>query len=113
MAPVAERGGIDVHAAPAGAGPSSVLAGRPRLKQVLLNLLRSPPRGPRPTSTGIEGTGLGPALSRQLVELMGGRIVVASAPGAGTTMSIELARAETHLAGGGAREAELAGQTPL
>lgn len=36
------------------------------------------------------GTGLGLAISRQLVTAMGGRVAIASAPGEGTTVSIEL-----------------------
>ena len=42
---------------------------------------------------GVEGTGLGLALSKGLVELMGGRLDVASSPGQGSTFSVELPQA--------------------
>ncbi|MGH2591661.1 MAG: PAS domain S-box protein, partial [Actinomycetota bacterium] len=45
-------------------------------------------------TSGIEGTGLGLALSRPLVEAMGGNITVSSEPGSGSTFSVELASAE-------------------
>jgi len=53
--------------------------------------------------TGIEGTGLGLALTRPLVEAMGGAISVATESGRGSTFSVELASADEAASANGDR----------
>jgi signal transduction histidine kinase/CheY-like chemotaxis protein len=47
--------------------------------------------------TGIEGTGLGLALSHHLVEAMGGTLSASSQVGEGTTFTVELQTAQSHV----------------
>ena len=46
-------------------------------------------------SSGVDGTGLGLALSRELINAMGGSIGIASTPGVGTRARVELRAGET------------------
>jgi PAS domain S-box-containing protein len=59
------------------------------------------------------GTGLGLALTRELVELMGGRIGVDSPAGAGATFYIELERVEPAPAPAAAGSLEIGSDSPL
>ena len=59
--------------------------------------------------TGIEGSGLGLALSKALLDAMGGTIEVHSTPGAGTNVTLELAAAQPP---GGERAPETGQQQP-
>lgn len=47
--------------------------------------------------SGVEGTGLGLAVVKQLIEIMGGKVGVKSSPGAGSTFWVELQKCDNHL----------------
>jgi PAS domain S-box-containing protein len=55
--------------------------------------------------TGVEGTGLGLALSRRLIELMGGALTVASEEGQGTAVTLDLPAATAPASTGAALDA--------
>lgn len=48
-------------------------------------------------TSSVEGTGLGLLIAKRFIEEMGGSITVSSTPGVGTTVSVELPRADTPL----------------
>jgi signal transduction histidine kinase len=47
-----------------------------------------------PGSSGVPGTGLGLSIAKSLVEMNGGALRLADAPGGGTLFEIDLPRAE-------------------
>jgi signal transduction histidine kinase/ActR/RegA family two-component response regulator len=61
-------------------------------------------------ATGVEGTGLGLALSKRLMEAMGGTLGVDSAPGRGSTFFIEMPPAEAP--GANEEDTQVAGPLP-
>jgi signal transduction histidine kinase/ActR/RegA family two-component response regulator len=64
------------------------------IDEALLSRLFVPFERLNAAASGIDGAGLGLALSRSLVEAMGGTLGVSSAPGVGSTFWVELNRGE-------------------
>jgi signal transduction histidine kinase/ActR/RegA family two-component response regulator len=85
---------VRVSAAGEGRTRVSVTDTGPGIEAELLPRLFTPFERLGAAASGIEGTGLGLALSRRLVESMGGAVGVESSPGVGSTFRVELAGAE-------------------
>ncbi|MGH7476718.1 MAG: PAS domain S-box protein [Longimicrobiales bacterium] len=101
-----ERGSVFVECTPAAEGPGRAAAARPRLRIAVRDTGPGIPASLRERlftpfdrlgaeQSEVEGTGLGLALSRRLVEAMGGELEVDSAPGSGSTFWLELPLADS------------------
>jgi signal transduction histidine kinase len=89
-------GSVEIGAVPAeGWSRITVKDTGPGLKPEEMARLFSPFERLSAATSGVEGTGLGLAVSRSLTEAMGGRIGVESSVGHGSTFWIELPLAET------------------
>ena len=93
---VEQSGDARIHIAVADAGEG--------VSEEMLEQLFVPFERPRAGGENVGDTGLGLALSRRLVEAMGGSLAAASSRGVGTTLTIELERGEPAALQGGATE---------
>src|SRR5208282_3151192 len=88
LAPRAQSKGIEIAASISAAAPRFVRADGLRLRQVLTNLasnaVKFTDEGGVSHARRFEGAGLGLAISRQLVRLMGGELTLADNPGGGS-----------------------------
>ncbi len=87
-----EGGEVDVHVTHGSAGTVAVRIGDTGqgIAAQDLNRLFSPFERLGAEQTSVEGTGLGLALSKLMVEALNGSLEVTSAPGAGSTFTLEL-----------------------
>jgi signal transduction histidine kinase/ActR/RegA family two-component response regulator len=91
-----EGGTVTIFVAPADSDRARIVVADtgPGIDEASLAKLFVPFERLNAASQGVEGTGLGLALSRRLAEAMGGSLDVASTPGVGSTFWVELERSE-------------------
>jgi PAS domain S-box-containing protein len=96
-----QAGSVSVHCDPTAEGSLriSVRDTGPGIEAAMISRIFTPFDRLGAEQSDVEGTGLGLALSKALLEAMGGAIGVESTPGVGSTFWLELPRAESQLQG--------------